>query len=73
MMYNSDITALKARCKAIEQENSQLRKKLRDLELYMEDVVDSALTVSKIARSNTQIIQYIAQRDGVSESEVSFS
>ena len=72
-MYNSDITALKARCKAIEQENSQLRKKLRDLELYMEDVVDSALTVSKIARSNTQIIQYIAQRDGVSESEVSFS
>tara|TARA_R110000851_G_scaffold38875_9_gene99390 strand:+ start:1326 stop:1547 length:222 start_codon:yes stop_codon:yes gene_type:complete len=73
MMYNSDITALKARCKAIEQENSQLRKKLRDLELYMEDVVDSALTVSKIARENTQIIQYIAQRDGVSESEVSFS
>tara|TARA_R110002020_G_scaffold91029_3_gene221348 strand:- start:796 stop:1014 length:219 start_codon:yes stop_codon:yes gene_type:complete len=72
-MYNSDITALKARCKAIEQENSQLRKKLRDLELHMEDVVDSALTVSKIARSNTQIIQYIAQRDGVSESEVSFS
>ena len=46
---------------------------IRDLELYMEDVVDSALTVSKIARENTQIIQYIAQRDGVSESEVSFS
>jgi len=73
MMYNNEIVILKARCKAIEQENSQLRKKLRDLELYMEDVVGTSRNVSRLAQSNSQIIQYIAQRDGVSESEVSFS
>ena len=72
-MYNSDITALKARCKAIEQENTMLLKKLRGMELDIEDIIRASRNVSKLAQVNNQIIQYIARRDGVSESEVAFS
>lgn len=72
-MHSNDITALKARCKAIEQENSMLLKTIKGIELDMEDVLRLSRELRRSTNLINQIVQYIAKRDGVSESEVAFS
>ena len=72
-MHSSDITALKARCKAIEQENAMLLKTIKGIELDMEEILRLSRELRRSTDLINQIVKYIAQRDGVSESEVAFS
>ena len=72
-MYNSDITALKARCKALEQEHAMLLRTMKGVEIDLDGVLRFSQEMNRLSQSILQIVQYIAQKDGVSESEVAFS